>query len=84
LLFREDAEALDVNDNADKKTEDEFVKDFENWRKKGAIGKLRNFEVWLKQSPQRQHTFRSIQMSDAFKFPRSILLTLPKSVFSIF
>jgi len=33
LLFSEDVEALDIEDKADEKTEQEFVKDFEKWRK---------------------------------------------------
>ena len=45
LLFGEDAEALDVNDNSGEKVEEEFSKEFEKWRKTGAIGKSRNFEV---------------------------------------
>jgi hypothetical protein len=60
LLFREDAEALDVDDNSGEKAKEEFLKEFEKWRKTGAIGKLHNFEVFVKRSPQRQHTFRSI------------------------
>ena len=81
LLFSEDVEALDIEDKADEKTEQEFVKDFEKWRKQSAIasGKLRNFEVFVKQSPQCQQTFWSIQTSDAFKFLRSILLTAPNA-----
>jgi len=79
LLFGEDAEALDVDDDSGEKAEEEFSNEFSKWRKTGAIGKLRNFEVFVKRSPQRQHTFRSIQMSDAFKFPRSILLSSPNA-----
>ena len=52
--------------------------EFQQWRKRGSVGKLRNFEVFVKRSPQRQQVFRFIQL-EHFHLPHSILLSSPNA-----
>ena len=72
LLFGHDVEAIETRSTnfTDEKADEE---EFKHWRKVGPVGKVHNFEVFIRRSDQRQQAFREVQL--VLKMHHTILIT---------